>query len=76
MNRAEFINEIEDVLEEERGTYNGTENLAEVAFDSITLMSFITMVSSKLDVTLSPSRVAECETVNDLVELVNEKLES
>lgn len=76
MNRAEFINEIEDVLEEERGTYDGTENLAKIAFDSITLMSFVTMVDSKLGVTLSPDRVAECETVNDLVDLVKDKLES
>ena len=76
MNRDEFINLIEDVMEEDPGTFKGPENLKDFGWDSIAFMSFIAKVDSQLGVTLAPAKIAECQTVNDLVELVSEHLKS
>ncbi len=74
MNKAEFINLIEDVLEEDHGTFDGSESLKDVGWDSIAFMSFISTVDSKLGVTLAPTVIAECETVGDLVKLAGDKV--
>ena len=76
MNRVEFINLIEDVMEEDPGTFEGPEILKDFGWDSIAFMSFIAKVDSQLGVTLAPAKIAECQTVNDLVELVSEHLKS
>lgn len=76
MNRVEFVNLIEDVMEEDEGTFSGPEILKDFGWDSIAFMSFIAKVDSELGVTLAPAKIAECETVNDLVELVSEHLKS
>ena len=76
MNRDQFVNLIEDVMEEDEGTFSGPEILKDFGWDSIAFMSFIAKVDSELGVTLAPAKIAECETVNDLVELVSEHLKS
>lgn len=76
MKRSEFINAIEELLEEDLGTYDGSEPLEDVGWDSITFMSFITMVDTKLGKTLSPNDVTPCVTVGDLADLVKDKLEN
>lgn len=76
MKRTDFVNLIEDVLEEDLNTLNGSESLDDVGWDSLTFVSFIAKVDSELGVTLAPAKIAECKTVNDLVELVSEQLEA
>ena len=76
MNRDQFVNLIEDVMEEDEGTFSGPEILKDFGWASIAFMSFIAKVDSELGVTLAPAKIAECETVNDLVELVSEHLKS
>ena len=76
MNRVEFINLIEDVMEEDPGTFQGPEPLEDFGWDSIAFMSFIAKVDSELGVTLPPAKIAECKTVDDLVGLVTEHLQS
>ena len=76
MNRVEFINLIEDVMEEDAGTFSGPEILKDFGWDSIAFMSFIAKVDSELGVTLAPAKIAECTTVDNLVELVTEHLQS
>lgn len=74
MKRSEFINLIEDVLEEDHGTFNGSEPLKNVGWDSIAFMSFISTVDSKLGITLAPDAITDCETIGDLVELPGDKI--
>lgn len=74
MKKSEFINLIEDILEEDPGI-DVSGALDDFGWDSITFMSFIAKVDSELGVTLAPAKIAECKTVNDLIELVSEHLE-
>ena len=77
MNRVEFVNLIEDVMEEDLGTFaTGDELLKDFGWDSMAFMSFIAKVDSELGVTLAPAKIADCKSVNDLVELVSEHLQS
>ena len=76
MNKVEFINLIEDVMEEDPGTFAGAELLKDFGWDSMAFMSFIAKVDSELGVTLAPAKIAECETVNDLCGLVSEHLQN
>jgi len=76
MNKVEFVNLIEDVLEEDKGTLKGPEVLEDVGWDSMTFMGFIAKVDSELGVTLAPAKIAECKNVDDLVGLVSEHLDS
>ena len=76
MKKSEFVNLIEDVLEEDLNTLNGSESLDDVGWDSLTFVSFIAKVDSELGVTLAPAKIAQCKIVNDLVELVSEHLET
>jgi len=73
--RSNFVNLIEDVLEEDLNTLNGSEILENVGWDSLTFVSFIAKVDTELGVTLAPAKIVECKSVNDLVELVSEHLE-
>ena len=75
MKKAEFLNLIEDILEEDRGSYDGSESLEDVGWDSITFMSFITSVDTQLGLTLAPSDVVQCQTVDDLVKIAGDKIE-
>lgn len=75
MKRSNFVNLIEDVLEEDLNTLNGSEILENVGWDSLTFVSFIAKVDTELGVTLAPAKIVECKSVNDLVELVSEHLE-
>lgn len=74
MNKAEFINLIEDIMEEDSGTFKGPEMLADFGWDSIAVMSLIAKVDESLNMTLGPAKIAECKTVDDLVSLVEDKL--
>lgn len=76
MNKVEFVNLVEDVLEEDQGKLKGPELLEDVGWDSITFMSFIAKVDSELGVTLAPAKITECKTIDDLVGLVAEHLDS
>ena len=44
MKRTDFVNLIEDVLEEDLNTLNGSESLDDVGWDSLTFVSFIAKV--------------------------------
>ena len=76
MNKEEFINLIEDVMEEDTGTFKGPEILKDIGWDSIAFMSFLAKVDSELGVTLAPAKITQCKTVDDLVGLVSEHLKS
>ena len=76
MRKQEFLNLLEEeVLEIDPGTLNGSERLSHLEeWDSMAAMSFIAMVDEQFGFTLSAKRLAESETVEDLVALLGDKI--
>ena len=75
MTKAEFLNEIDLLLELPPGTTKGTERLDELAgWDSLAVIGFIAMVDGKFGTVLSTTRLQECQTVADLMDLVKDKV--
>jgi acyl carrier protein len=75
MNRKEFIEKIEDIIEVEPGDLTGEEELADLEdWDSLAVMGFIAMVDTNFGMTIEAAKIGECKTVNDLLALVQDKL--
>jgi acyl carrier protein len=75
MTKSEFYSELESLLEQETGSIQGTESLAELSgWDSMAVLSFIALADSKLGVITSPTALAACRTVLDLVNLFPGKI--
>jgi maltose O-acetyltransferase len=75
MTRLEFYTELTAILKLERGSIQGTEILAELpSWDSLAVLSFIAMADAKLHVLLSPDVLAACETVPDLMNMLQGKI--
>jgi acyl carrier protein len=73
--RQELYETIDDILELPVGTIRGGELLAEIkTWDSLAVVSFIATVNGLFGVVLSPPRVRECTSVQDLVALVADHL--
>jgi acyl carrier protein len=67
MSQQEFIRAFEEILEMETGTLTETAKLEELEhWDSVAMVSLMSVVDEKSGVHLSPRRVASCVTVNDL----------
>jgi len=76
MNTQTFLNEIEEIIEVDKNSLNGTEVLKDLEdWDSLALMGFIAMVDTNMDVTLEAEKINACVTVNDLVVLVADYLD-
>ncbi|MGV3616332.1 MAG: acyl carrier protein [Fimbriimonas sp.] len=75
MTKAQFINEIEEILELDPGTLTGEEKLNELeSWDSLAVLSFIAMADEKLGLTLSGSQIAKSETIDGLAALAGDKI--
>jgi len=74
MNKADFLRELEKIIEASPGTLDGREELSALdGWDSMAAMGFIAMVDSRLGVMVSPSSLAESRTVADLMHLAGVK---
>lgn len=75
MTRAEFLRELEEVLELPAQTLQGTEEMAELGgWDSLGLMGFIVMADSKLGVSPPAETIAQSRTVGDLISLFGDRV--
>jgi acyl carrier protein len=73
MNRTEFFEEIEAILELDPGTIKGEEPLASLGgWDSLAVLSFISMVDEKLGLALEAKEIKKCVTSLDLCRLCGE----
>ena len=71
MNRAEFLNEIEEILELDANTLSGPESLNDIEeWDSLAFLSVIAMADEQFDVVIQGDKLEQIETVDDLVALV------
>jgi acyl carrier protein len=70
MTRDQFLLELDDLLEQPKGTLRGPEQLAEMdLWDSTAMIGFIALVDTHTGKNLSPRDLTKCETVSDLVTL-------
>jgi acyl carrier protein len=70
MKRAEFLMEMDEILDLPAGTLRGDERLEELRnWDSTSLITFIALAETHNGVTISPGQIVTCATVADLLRL-------
>jgi len=73
MGRDEFLRALDDLLELDKGTLQGSEKLTELeGWDSLSIVSFMGLAQTHFKTTPAAKRIASCESINDLYSLVNE----
>jgi acyl carrier protein len=77
MTKKEFLNLLEEIAEAEEGTLTGNESLSDLEiWDSLGIVTFIARIDEELDVTLSPEKISQAESIQDLINLLEGKIES
>jgi acyl carrier protein len=75
MKRSEFLNLLDELVEAKPGTIHGDEELRSVeGWDSLAVVGFIALVDQHFGVQLSASKLQNCRTVSDLVQLLPQPL--
>jgi acyl carrier protein len=70
MTRAEFLLQLDEILGLRAGTIRGPEKLDELEnWDSLALISFVTIAQSNSGLTISPNQILKCSTVADLLRI-------
>lgn len=70
MTRAEFLAELDEMLELDAGTLTGDETLEYLeGWDSLAVISFIALVDEKLNLVVEGERLSRAKTVADLLEI-------
>ena len=73
MTRDEFLRDLEDVMEVASGSLTGKEALRDLEeWDSMQVLSFMAMVNDRFGLVLEGATVTNAETVNDLLQLVED----
>jgi acyl carrier protein len=76
MTKAEFIEELELILNEEEGALTEATNIEEIpGWDSTGLLGVIALLDGELDVSANVDKLRGCVTIGDLVALTDGKLE-
>lgn len=70
MTKKEFLTLLTEILELPTDSLTGAEPLSEVeGWDSLAVLNFIAMVDEHCGITVSPKRIVDCKTVDDLYAL-------
>ena len=71
MDKAEFLRNLEDLIEADPGSLAETSVLADTeGWDSMAIMGFISFADDELGQTPAPKAIKACVTVADLMALV------
>jgi acyl carrier protein len=71
MEKAEFLSNLEDLIEAEPGSLSAASVLAETpGWDSMAIMGFIAFADESLGSAPAPKAIKACQTVADLMALV------
>ncbi|ESE41172.1 acyl carrier protein [Shewanella xiamenensis] len=75
MNKQEFLNQLEEILELDTNTLKGNEVLLDIEqWDSLAFLSIIAMADEHFDIVIQGDKLEQIKTVDDLVALVQEHL--
>jgi acyl carrier protein len=70
MTREEFLMEFDDILELPAGTLKGPEKLEELeSWNSTAMLGFVALADTNNGARISPPRIVNCTTVDDLLNL-------
>jgi acyl carrier protein len=70
MNRAEFLLQLDELLELEPGTLRGDEALEGLdGWGSLAVLGYMAIVNENFGFIVSPAHISACSTVNDLLTL-------
>ncbi len=75
MKRDEFLLSLDELIDLEPGTLKGAEPLDGLeGWNSLAIIGFIALLDERLSLAVSPSRIAGCRTINDLISLAGERI--
>ena len=75
MNKQEFLNQLEEILELDTNTLKGNEVLLDIEqWDSLAFLSIIAMADEHFDIVIQGDKLEQIKTVDDLVALVQAHL--
>jgi len=75
MNKQEFLNELEEILELDPNSLKGDEVLSDIdEWDSLAFLSVIAMADENCDIVIEGDKLEKIQTVADLISLVKEHL--
>ncbi|WP_372872415.1 acyl carrier protein [Shewanella sp.] len=75
MNKQEFLNALEEILELDTNTLSGAETLADIdTWDSLAFLSVIAMADEHFNIVIQGDKLEQIQSVDDLVSLVQEHL--
>ena len=73
MTNKEILEVLEEALELDRGTLQGTESMDGLeGWDSLRVIAVMAAMDDRCGVTLSPDRVILCKTIEQLIGLIHE----
>jgi acyl carrier protein len=71
MTKRDFLDKIEEILEADAGSITGDESLDDLeGWDSLAVISFIAMVDETFGITLQAQKIADANTLQDLMSLI------
>ncbi len=73
MNTTVFLEQMAEVLEVSPDALTPDFELNETNFDSLVLISTISLVDEHFEVTLNVDKLMNCKTIQDLLDLIAEK---
>ena len=75
MERNEFLLLLDEALELKPGTVKGSETLDSLeGWNSLAIISLMSLVDERLGVNLDPSDIARCSTIPDLAGLLGNRI--
>lgn len=72
--REVILDALKSILTEPREITDSTNIVRDLGLDSLAVMNFVMSVEDRLDISVPLDRIAEVQTVEDLVETVGELL--
>jgi acyl carrier protein len=75
MTRAEFIEEIELILNEDEGSLSPESVIADIqGWDSTGMLGVIALLDGELEISINVDSLRACKTLNDLITMASDKL--
>jgi acyl carrier protein len=74
MKRDDFYKLIDELLEVDPGTIGAGAVLEAHGWDSLSVVGFLALADEHFGIRVAPGKLAECQTVEDLVALVGEQV--
>jgi acyl carrier protein len=76
MTKKEFLNLFEELTEAETDTLSGEEEFRALdGWSSLVAIEFIALADEKLDFSVSPTKVKESQTINDLIAMFGDRIQ-